>query len=392
MKSAIDPTRDKILQVGIVMHSGQEHMRQVALGIANYTQLHPQWQIASDGFHPLTAWSTIRDWRGDGLVAIVNSHEQVATLKSLDVPFVLAGSRIIGDDIPVVASDNYAIGKMAAEHLVECGFRNLVFFGQTKWDDERIRYQGFRETLAECKLDCQYCDVELDEYLVRDHSAHYRTNVKKLHDNLAVFERPFGIFCPNSVLARGLVEAYNRAHIRIPDEVGIIGVNNDTLECESIHPTISTVVQQSQRIGFRSIELLNDIVSGTRQPEHVFLEPEGVIVRRSTDVMLVDDPSVEQAMRFMRDHAARGIGIEDVVAAVGISRRSLEVKFRQVLNRTPLAELNRIRIDNAKKLLRYTDQSITTIALQSGFGSSQSFCVAFKKACGCSPSDYRQPH
>ena len=377
-------------KVGIVMHASQEHMRQVALGIVHYTQLNPKWQVASDGFHPLIPWKHLDQWNGDGLIAIINSQDQIDTLSNLDVPFVLAGSRIIDKAHSLVASDNSAIGQIAAEHLIECGFKQLVFFGQETWDDERLRLEGFKGAAIKSGNDFDFADAEFDEYIVRDSSAHYRTNVEKLVEKLAEFAPPFGIFCPNAVIARGLVEASNIAGLSIPNEVGIIGVNNDALECESITPSISTVVQRSRKIGFRACQLLNKLVTQNGHNEHHFLEPHGIVARRSTDVLLVDDPNVESAIRFMKDNVSRGIGIDDVVVAVGISRRNLELRFKQCLGRTPLSELNRIRIGNGKKLLRYTDNSITTIALDSGFGSSQAFCVAFKKSCGCSPSEFRR--
>ncbi|MCP4477687.1 MAG: substrate-binding domain-containing protein [Planctomycetaceae bacterium] len=380
------------LKVGILVHASQEHMRQVALGVVHYTQVNSKWQVEGDGFHPLVPWNRLKQWDGDGLVAIVNTREQLKTLIDLDVPFVLAGSRIIDNRYPVVASDNVAIGRIAAEHLIECGFRRLVFLGQTIWDDERQRLEGFQESVQKRGIDFCFSDMRLEEYFVRDSSAHYRINIEKLVARLAEFEPPFAVFCPNSVIARGLIKACNIGDWNIPDEVGIIGVNDDPLECESISPSISTVAQQSRLIGFRACQLLNEIFTKNKKNEQIFLDPQGVVARRSTDVLLVGDQNVEKAMRFIRDHVQQGIGIEEVVAAVGISRRSLEIKFRQCLNRTPLSELNRVRIAKARELLRYTDNSITSIALGSGFGSSQSFCVAFKKASGCSPTEFRASH
>ncbi len=377
-------------RVGILMHASQEHMRQVALGVAHCAQLTPDWEVSGDGFHPLIPWNRLNKWKGDGIIAIVNSHEQIEILKKLNLPFVLAGSRVIDKKYSVVASNNYSIGQMAAEHLVESGFRRLVFLGQAVWDDELLRLKGFQELVEQRGLEFILSDIKLDEYRARDSSTHYRTNVDKLVTQLANFVTPFAVYCPNSVIARGLIEACNIAGLSIPEEVAIIGVNDDALECESILPAISTVVQQSRRIGFRACQYLHEMVVNHAGVSHQFLEPQGIVARQSTDVLLVDDQKVEKAMRFMRDNVGRGIGIEEVVAAVGISRRGLEVKFKQVLNRTPLSELNRVRIGKAKQLLRYSDASITAIALDSGFGSSQSFCVAFKKACGSSPTEFRR--
>lgn len=372
------------------MQAGHEHMRQIALGAVDFHRENPSVQIVGDGFNPLVSWARLDQFQGDGLIAIANSEEELERLKRNRVPFVLAGSRFLDKHVSVVASDNRAIGNMAARHLVSCGLKSFLFIGSRKWDDERLRFEGFQEFLVERNVEYTLGDFSEVDFPFRDTTSYgsveLRSLVKILQEN---DHRPLGVFCPNSFIARATVHACHSLGLVVPDKVAVLAVNDDAILCETSEPPLSSIVQSSSQIGFHAARLLTEQLLDGKSARHLFFPPRRLSVRRSTDVLMVGNETVERALRFMRDNAQSSIEITDIADHVGVSRRTLELKFRETLESTPRQELMRMRLDIARTLLTESEIPITQIALRSGFGGSQIFSTVFKKECGMTPTAFR---
>jgi LacI family transcriptional regulator len=199
---------------------------------------------------------------------------------------------------------------------------------------------------------------------------------------------PIGMFCPNSFIARAVIESAISVGATIPDDVALVAVNDDPLLCETTDPPLSAIVQDSIGIGFSAMEALVAKLNGD-QVSNQSLSPKRVSARRSSDVLMVGNEVVENALRHIRDNAHREMEISQIAEQVGVSRRTLEKKFRETIDSSPHQELLRMRMDLAKSLLIESNLSITQIALSSGFGSSQVFSTVFKKQSGVTPSQFR---
>lgn len=366
-------------------------MREVSRGVYRFLRVNPHWRIEGDGHYPLLQWEQLSTWQGDGLIAIPNSQSQLETLVSFGVPVVNAGSRIIDPRIPTVACDSKSIGKKAAEHLLGCGLKNFLFLSELTWDNERLRYEAFSSTIAEAGYHCELLPVRVHEYLATDASARYHPDLEQLAIGLKRVEKPVGVCAPNSVMARFVVEVATSRGYLVPDDIAIIGVNDDPIVCESTMPHISAVRQPSEQIGYiasRQLDLLMRGESG--KGESIFIPTLGIAARRSTDMMAVDDDDVRAALRYLREHAQYPIEISDVAYKVAVSRRTLETKFRKLVGRTPAMELRRVRLELAKRLLAETNDPVTSVVFAAGFNSRQVFSNIFRREFGMTPSQYRK--
>lgn len=187
-----------------------------------------------------------------------------------------------------------------------------------------------------------------------------------------------------------MCEACHTAALAVPDEVAVVGVDNDDLLCELADPPLSSVALESEQAGWDAAAVLDRMMKGEKlKPQRILVAATGVVVRRSSDARTTTDLTVTQALRFIHDYAPRGIGVNDVVAAVGGSRRALEVRFRKVLGRPVNEEIQRAKLERAKRLLGETDLSIERIAMASGFSSSGYLIRLFKRETGFAPGGFR---
>ena len=180
--------------------------------------------------------------------------------------------------------------------------------------------------------------------------------------------------------------------IFVPDQVSVIGGDEDDLLCEAGHPPLTGVETPSEQIGLEAAELLDRLMRGESSPtEPRYIPPTGVIARQSTDILAIEDPDLVGAVRFIRNNPEKQIQVDDVVNAVHVSRRSLERRFAVAFNRSIREEITRVHLQRAKMLLAQTEMAIPAVADASGHGSPEYFATSFKAATGTTPLKYRGP-
>ena len=195
----------------------------------------------------------------------------------------------------------------------------------------------------------------------------------------------------NDVRARHVLEACRTLGLRVPDDVAVIGVDNDEMICDLTDPPLSSVEQGATPMGYQAAALLDRLMSGkAATPLRFVVKPEGVVARRSTDTLAIDDPEMAQAVRFIRNHARERIRIDDVVKAVGVSRSTVERRFKAVMGRTIHAEIERVRLEHAKQLIATTDLPLKRVATQVGFKYVQYLTKLFRERLGQTPAEYRK--
>jgi LacI family transcriptional regulator len=204
--------------------------------------------------------------------------------------------------------------------------------------------------------------------------------------------RPVGVMACYDIRARHVLDACRRVGLAVPDQVAVIGVDNDEFLCNLAEPPLSSVAPDTRRTGYEAAALLDRLMSGRERPrgQAIFVEPLGVVARRSTDVLAVGDPDVSAAVRFIREHACQGIAVKDLLARVPLSRRVLEGRFRKLLGRTPHEEIARIRFERVRQLLRETRLPLEEVARRSGFRNAEYLSTAYRREFGTAPSVYRK--
>jgi LacI family transcriptional regulator len=311
------------------------------------------------------------------------------SLAALKRPVVNVSRALADLPFPRVGVQEGQVGRLVAEHLLQRGFRHLAFVGSSEFSYSLQREAGFREVLLAAGHALARYETPADSLLVtrrRPWSADPR-----LRRWLLDLPKPVAIFGCNDQCGVQLAEACREADLRVPEDVALVGVDNDDLLCELARPALSSVGIPAEQIGYEAAALLDRLLQGAAPPaEPVLLPPLGLIVRQSSDVVAIEDRDVAAALCFIRDHAHVPLAVPDVLRAVPVSRRALERRARQAIGRTLGDEIRRVHLERAKNLLSGTDMPMNDVAQHSGFSSAKHFCTVFHQELGCTPTLYRR--
>lgn len=340
---------------------------------------------SSDDF-PLD-WSRLKSWHVDGIILQANDPRQSEMFRKWRIPMVNIGEDL-GDDckIPRLAQNNQMVGRLAAEHLIGLGIKNLAYHGvQGRWySDERL--EGFKQAAADANLKVSSFRVP---HMARD--ALWNERYEPIKRWLKTLPLPAGIFAVHDFRALIILSACREIGLRVPEDVAVMGSDNDLMVCEFSTPALTSISVNAYRMGFEASRLLDQMMHGKPAPrEPMLIDPSEVVARTSTEVLHADDPTVQGAMRFMQDHYAQSFTMENVADAVHISRRSLEMRFRAERKTTLASFLVQLRLQKAKALLAARDaKPLEQIAHASGFGNAKNLRAAFRRVLGASPNDFK---
>jgi LacI family transcriptional regulator len=374
-------------RVAIFVDMEGSYGRDVLQGVCSYLRSPTPWTVYG---HPARIAEPINDlssWVGDWVIAQIWSREMRASIQSTKLPVVNVSNHLPDPRYPSVLSDSRLTGDMAARHLIERGYRNLAFVGYSGHRYSELRAEGFASAVRESGGRCDVLQAEAP--LV--HPERWALYQEELKQWLHALPKPVGILACNDVRARQIAHLCQMSGIRIPEEVALIGVDNDALVCEMSNPPLSSIDVAPEQIGYRAAALLEQMMDGDRPPARpILVPPRGVIARRSSESLAIPDPSVAEAMRYIHSHASREMSVEDVVGAVSLSRRVLERRFRAILNCTIYDAIEAARIDRVKAMLANDDAPTLLIAERCGFQHVQQFNRMFKRFTGLTPTAYRR--
>jgi LacI family transcriptional regulator len=358
-------------------------------GAARYAAEH-DWHVVADMIYDATIPV---GWKGDGILSFVGHWEELAKfVVSARMPVVEISSVRKDLGIPCVMEDNDAIGRLGAEHLLE---RNLkTFVWAPFWDDtvNEERFLGFATAIRAAGFDCVRL-LPVNTRRSARSSRHMNRTLRRrwvIH-TIRSLRYPLGIFCYNDCVAADIVDACIESGIRIPDEVAVLGVDNDPVICDCVQVPLSSVRHDLEGMAYEAAALLDHLMNGGTPPEiPKRIAPKGVVTRKSTEVLAVDNPDVASALGYIQENFPKGnLSVDDVVAHGRVPRRPLERAFRDELQRTILHEILRVRVNHAQKLLETTTHSVTEIASRSGFASLNHFYRVFRTRTGLTPRAFR---
>lgn len=379
-------------RVALLIETSRGYGRQLLRGIVRYARLHGPWAFYVTPGDFEQALPKMERWGGTGIIARIETPAVARAIRATGLPVIgldlserqlRAGSPWANTS--EVCPDSPAAARMAADHLVERGFLHFGFVGIPGRLWSRARQRGFCERLGELELPC-----EVYAPPARRGQSEWSVEQQAMAQWLRSLPKPVGLMACNDDRGRQVLEACQAAGLRVPDDVAVVGMDDDELLCELAGPPLSSVALNAERAGYEAAELLDGLMSGrVKQPRRIVVEPLWVTTRQSTDVLALADREVAAALRFIREQADRPIQVRDVVREVGRSRRSLEIRFRRAIGRSVHAEIQRVHLERAKRFLVETDLPTPTIAEASGFGSASYLGMVFRRRLGMTPSQYR---
>jgi LacI family transcriptional regulator len=315
----------------------------------------------------------------DGLLLGVHARETDPALALSQVPAVTWSANLENTNWPRVMSDDFAVGRAVADHFIPRGFKHFAYFTDisTVWSNRRrdgfvgrLLASGFQATV----MSHRSAPTQSDDIIA----------------SLRPLPTPLAVLLAHDQSATNFMSACHALGLRIPEDVALVGVNNDALFCEMCDPPLSTVPLQTYQIGCEAAELLTQIIERkSRPPWTILVRPGPLIVRRSSDSMATSDPLVIGAMKFIKEHLAQGIAVKEIAAHMNTSRMTLHSRFLAAFGRTPAAQIRLEQTQKVYELLSSTDKPIAEIANETGFSSARQLSESFRRHNNQSPGQYR---
>ena len=376
--------------VALIVETSTHYGRQVLQGVTRCLRSMPSHQTWSVFLEQRELWSSpppwLKDWRGDGVICRKTSPQLAAAFTAAGVPFVNLNDQAPVPGVPHIESDNRAIGALAAEHLIDRGFTHFAYCGFSDQAWAVGRREGFRARLAERG---HACDVWETPWT--GPAAHpWEREQGQIADWLRSLPRPVGLMACNDMRGQHVLDAAQRIDLAVPEELAVIGVDDDAVLCNLCHPPLSSVVPNADRVGYEAAALLDRLMAGQAPPaDALLIAPLGVTTRQSTDVLAIDDPTIASVVRFIRERACQGCSMKDVLRHTPMSRSLLERRFRQYLGRSPQGEMRAVQMKRVRQLLADSDLSLAEIAGLAGYAHPEYMSVVFKRETGQTPGQYR---
>ncbi len=387
------PMTSRMRRIALVYDARMAYDLKVMTGVAAYLQERSVFNVyIEENSLKDQRLPDLRSWGGDGIIADFDHPGVAKAVAQSKLPVVGFGSGygwyVQGSSIPYFFSNNKGIGTMAADHLLARGFRHFAYCGYSPtpingWSVEREK--EFARRVSEKGY---ACEVYRDYYKSTHHWASVQRSLGKW---LRSLPKPLGVMAANDNRARHILEACRSFNLKVPQEIAVIGVDNDELLCRLSSPSLTSIEQGARRLGYEAAALLDRLMHGKKPRQRSFLvDPIGIVIRQSTDVLAIEEPKVAKAMAFIQEHAFEGIKVPDVVEAVAVSRSGLETRFAKTLGYTVRTAIRQVQLERARRLISDSSLPLKQVASDTGFRSVQHMTTLFGKAFGRSPAKYRK--
>ncbi|MEJ2054264.1 MAG: DNA-binding transcriptional regulator [Calditrichaceae bacterium] len=371
----------------LLIESSREFGRQLIIGIARYSRLNGPWSFYKEQIGLKSSVPKLTNWKPHGI--IMRDSLIKDELIRLNIPTILVQHDLsLSGHVPAIITDSGLIAKMASEHLIERGFKNYAFFGfdHFEWSNGRKKYfckynaeAGFKTYVYNSPGKNEDIDWEIEQQHVCDW--------------LDTVPKPVGLMACNDDRAQNILDVCKRLGLRVPEDVAVIGVDNDPLVCETQDPPLTSIAMNVEKAGFEAAKLLDQMIDnptiGNRQ---IHVSPTHIEQRQSSDILAVDDIEVAAALRFIRENARNKILVSDVVNATHVSRRTLEQRFKEAIHLSIYDKIRKVRVELITKMLLETDLPISHITSFFNFTDVEHISRYFKKEKGKGLREYRKLH
>lgn len=382
MTAATISKSPRIRRIAIMMPREYRFGREIILGAAKYCMTHSMSLLHLGVVEPDEVGDP-RKTDVEGVISYAVTPAMVEKFAKWGLPLVCTSSRVAESAAPTVLADNVRIGEYGARHLLDRGFRSLAYLGIEGHWYSQLRGDGFRATASAAGVECR--SVE---------QVTFDLNNRPLECSLATWIRslplPIGMMCCNDIRSRHVLEICRLMKLRVPQDVAIVGCDNDEVICQGMDPMLSSVDPNAYRIGYEAAGTLARLLSGKKVDNRLLIPPLGTVPRASTYTTPAADHTIALALNYIHEKSDEPLGVREIAARVGMSRRTLERKFEKHVGWSIATAIRRAHIERAKQLLIDTDISLEEIAEASGLKYVRQLRIAFVRETGGSPSQFRR--
>lgn len=379
----------RVKRVALLLESDMAFDRAIARGVGEYIRSHTGWVVLMD---PMTKASieSLQHWNPDGILTSIHLPEIDEIASISEIPVVGFGSYSEEQDghLPfrIVTSSQTEIGRLAAQYFINKGMRNFAFCGGDEtalWC--RQRQDGFVEELQKNGHSCDVYQLDCPA------PASMPDAIRSLGSWLESLPKPTGVFVFFDGWARWVLDACVLQKLQVPQEVSVLGVDNDRWLCELSQPRLSSIDPNVMTAGYQAADILNRLMHGENSiPKVTYVDPSKVEERDSSNYLAFEDQEVAFAVRYIKEHACDPITPTDVLKVTGMSNSTAYRKFMKGIGRSIHSEIQRIQMDRVKELLTTTNLSVTAVAQKAGFENIRYLTKVFRDETGLTPTEFRR--
>lgn len=375
----------------LLLDFAEEYSKNLLKGISKYSREHGPWTYCrmplyyreTIGMEGILQWA--KEWGADGIIGQLYNDIDVDKITASGIPVIAQDFKERFKEIPNITGAYRETGVVGAEYFLKKGYRNFAFYGFNDIVWSRERAEGFEERVNQAGYHVHYF-----EHRKSRSSDLWYYKSQSLSQWLKSLPKPIALMTCDDNQGLHITEACRQNKIRIPEEVAVLGVDNDEMLCELSDPPLSSIALDNEKGGYDTAKLLDGLIKGSTEPYDLLVKPTQVITRQSTDIYATNDEYVASTLRFIHKNIDKNLHVDEVVKQVPLSRRSLEKRFLQMTGMPVYKYIFNLRIEKFTQKLLETDQTIFEIALDMGLNDSKNIARQFKQVKGCNPIEYRK--
>ncbi|AWB68432.1 hypothetical protein C2869_19360 [Saccharobesus litoralis] len=382
-------------RVTLLFNANKGYDRKIIQGVAKYIRGGVDWQLFIEE-DLVTRLDRLSNWHGDGIIADLDDPQVVEFVQKKGITTVGVGGSYRDEqeyptNMPYIATNNDLIAKTAVEYYLNLGYKNLAFYGMPKNNHNRWAFEREQSFMHWAKV---LSNGKANTYYFRGNAIHSRSWAlaqQKLAVWLGSLPNPTAILCATDMRARQVLEACHLAELKVPNDIAVMGVDDDEIIRDITGNTLSTIIQGTENMGYLAAATLDKAMKGeTINPLINMVDPKGIVESASTDYLAVTDEVVNKAVAYIKQHACEGIQAIHVLNHLGLSRANVENRFKQHLSSSIHQEITNVQLGQVRKLLQTTEKTLAQISQETGYKTAQYMMMVFKKRYKMTPSEYRK--
>jgi len=382
----------KVYKVILLLDFAEEDSKDLLRGIKSYAKQSGRWLFCSMplfyretiGVSGILAWA--KEWGADGIIGQLYNDPDIEQLLNANIRVIAKDFKERFQNIPNITGGYYEAGEMAAAYFIKKGYTNFAFYGFKDLVWSRERAEGYEQRLKQSNFSVHYFEHTENN---ADELWYYKPSA--LGQWLKSLPKPIALMTCDDRIGQHITEACRLSHIRIPEDIAVLGVDNDEIICELSDPPLSSIVLNTEMGGYQAAKVMDYMIQhNTFNCKDIYVRPLQIITRQSTDIYATNDAYISASLKYIHNHIEKKLQVEDVLKQVPLSRRVLEKRFLECTGFPVYKYISTLRMQKFAEKILQTDQAIYEIAIDLGFDDSKNIARQFKQTYGCSPQAFRK--